>query len=111
MERLRLLKLLFFIHKCAGILLTSIYISQRVLATPTLNGTLDGDSMNIINISILPEPLTYASHLAGLINCRLMVYFSDVTMFFLLHAVSPFLPIPFPLELQVAYSGDGVHIP
>ena len=69
------------------------------------------DSMNVINISILLEPLTYASRLAGLINCRLMVYFFDVTMFDVLHAVSPFLPIPFPLELQVACSGDGVHIP
>ena len=35
----RLLKLLFFIYKCAGILLTSIYITQWVLATPTLIGT------------------------------------------------------------------------
>ena len=35
----RLLKLLFFVYKCTGILLTSIYITQRVLATPTLNGT------------------------------------------------------------------------
>ena len=35
----RLLKLLFFIYECAGILLTSIYITQRVLATPTLIGT------------------------------------------------------------------------
>jgi len=33
----RLLKLLFFVYKCAG--LTSIYITQRVLATPTLIGT------------------------------------------------------------------------
>ena len=32
----RLLKLVFFIHKCAGILLTSIYMTQLVLATPTL---------------------------------------------------------------------------
>ena len=32
----RLLKLLFFVYKCTGILLTSIYITQRVLATPTL---------------------------------------------------------------------------
>ena len=32
----RLLKLLFFVYKCAGILVTSIYITQRVLATPTL---------------------------------------------------------------------------
>ena len=35
----RLLKLLFFIYECAGILLTSIYITQKVLATPTLIGT------------------------------------------------------------------------
>ena len=35
----RLLKLLFFTYKCAGILLTSIYITQCVLATPTLIGT------------------------------------------------------------------------
>ena len=35
----RLLKLLFFIYECAGILLTSIYITKRVLATPTLSGT------------------------------------------------------------------------
>ena len=35
----RLLKLLFFIYECAGILLTSIHITQRVLATPTLIGT------------------------------------------------------------------------
>ena len=35
----RLLKLLFFIHECAGMLLTSIYITQRVLATPNLIGT------------------------------------------------------------------------
>jgi len=40
----RLLKLLFFICKCAGKFLTSIYITQRVLATPTR------DPMNIINI-------------------------------------------------------------
>ena len=32
----RLLKLLFFIYKCADILLTSIYIIQWELATPTL---------------------------------------------------------------------------
>ena len=30
-----LLKLLFFIYERAGILLTSIHITQRVLATPT----------------------------------------------------------------------------
>jgi len=35
----RLVKLLFFIYKCAGILLTSIYITQLMLATPTLIGT------------------------------------------------------------------------
>ena len=35
---LRLLKLVFFIYKCAGILQTSIYITQRVLATPILIG-------------------------------------------------------------------------
>ena len=35
----RILKLLFFIYKCAGILLTSTLITQRVLATPTLIGT------------------------------------------------------------------------
>ena len=35
----RLLKLLFFIYKGAGILLASIYITQRVLATPILIGT------------------------------------------------------------------------
>ena len=35
----RLLKLVFSIYKCAGILLTSIYIIHRVLATPTLIGT------------------------------------------------------------------------
>ena len=35
----RLFKLFFFIYKGAGILLTSIYITQRVLATPTLIGT------------------------------------------------------------------------
>ena len=38
----RLLKLLYFIYECAGILLTSIYVcinTQRVLATPTLIGT------------------------------------------------------------------------
>ena len=35
----RLLKLLFFIYECAGIVQTSIYITQRVLATPTLIGT------------------------------------------------------------------------
>ena len=55
MERLRLLKLVFFTYKCTGILLSSIYITQRVLATPTLIGTW---SMNIINIWILLEPLT-----------------------------------------------------
>ena len=56
MERLSgYLKLVFFTYKCASILLTSIYITQRVLATPTLIGTW---SMNIINIWILLEPLT-----------------------------------------------------
>jgi len=37
----RLLKLLFFVYECAGILLTvtSIYITQRMLATPTFFGT------------------------------------------------------------------------
>ena len=35
----RLLKLLFFIYECAGILLTSMHIIQKVLATPTLIGT------------------------------------------------------------------------
>ena len=35
----RLLKLVFFIYKCAGIQLTSAYITQRVLTTPTLIGT------------------------------------------------------------------------
>ena len=34
-----LLKLLFFIYECAGMLQTSIYITQRVLATSTLIGT------------------------------------------------------------------------
>ena len=34
-----LLKLVFFIYKGASILLTSIYITQRVLATPTFIGT------------------------------------------------------------------------
>ena len=43
----RLLKLVFFTYKGAGILQTSIYITQRVLAAPTLIGTC---SMNIINI-------------------------------------------------------------
>ena len=38
-KSLRLLKLLFFIYKGAGILQTSILVSQRVLATPTLIGT------------------------------------------------------------------------
>ena len=35
----RLLKLVFFIYKGAGILQTSIYSTQRVLATPTLIST------------------------------------------------------------------------
>ena len=35
----RLLKLIFFTYKGAGILLTSIYITQWMLATPTLIGT------------------------------------------------------------------------
>ena len=42
-KSLRLLKLVFFTYKGAGILQTSIYIyiyiTQRVLATPTLIGT------------------------------------------------------------------------
>ena len=32
-------KVAFFIYECAGILLTSIYVTQWVLATPTLIGT------------------------------------------------------------------------
>ena len=32
----RLFKLVFFIYECAGILLTSVYITQQVLAAPTL---------------------------------------------------------------------------
>ena len=43
----RLLKSVFFIYECAGILLTSLYITQLMLVTPTLIGT---SSMNIINI-------------------------------------------------------------
>ena len=35
----RLLKLLLFVYECASILLTSIHINQRVLATPTFIGT------------------------------------------------------------------------
>ena len=35
----RMLKLVFFIYKCAGMLLTSTYITQWVSATPTLIGT------------------------------------------------------------------------
>ena len=35
----RLLKLVFFTYKSASILLTSIHINQRVLATPTFIGT------------------------------------------------------------------------
>ena len=38
-KTVRLLKSVFFIYKGAGILQTSIYITQRVLATPTLIGT------------------------------------------------------------------------
>ena len=38
-KSLRLLKLVFFTYKSAGILQTSIYITQRVLATPSLIGT------------------------------------------------------------------------
>ena len=38
-KTLRLLKFLFFIYKYAGILLTTIYITQSVLATPTLIDT------------------------------------------------------------------------
>ena len=37
-KSLRLLKLVFFTYKCAGILLTSIYYPEG-LATPTLIGT------------------------------------------------------------------------
>ena len=39
MERLAGYYIVFFIYKCAGILLTSTYITQWVLATPTLIGT------------------------------------------------------------------------
>ena len=35
-KTLRLLKLVFFTYECAGILLTSIYITKLMLATPTL---------------------------------------------------------------------------
>jgi len=35
----RLLKSVFFIYRCVGILLTSVYITQQVLATPNLIGT------------------------------------------------------------------------
>ena len=35
----QVIKVNFFIYTCAGILLTSIYITQWVLATPTLIGT------------------------------------------------------------------------
>ena len=35
----RLLESVFFIYRCVGILLTSVYITQQVLATPTLIGT------------------------------------------------------------------------
>ena len=38
-KTVRLLKSVFFIYKGADILQTSIYIIQRVLATPTLIGT------------------------------------------------------------------------
>ena len=38
-EKTHGLKLLFFIYECAGIILTRIYITKRVLATPTLIGT------------------------------------------------------------------------
>ena len=38
-KTLRLLKLVFFTYKGAGILQTSIYITQQVLATPILIGT------------------------------------------------------------------------
>ena len=55
-KNLRLLKFVFFIYKHAGIKLTSAYITQWVLATPTL---IDTWSMNIINVWILLEPLTY----------------------------------------------------
>ena len=43
----RLLKLVFFTYKGEGILQTSLYITQKVLTTPTLIVTC---SMNIINI-------------------------------------------------------------
>ena len=46
-KSVRLLKLVFFIYKGAGIIQTSTYIIQRVLATPTL---IDTCSMNIINV-------------------------------------------------------------
>ena len=52
-KNLRLLKFVFFIYKHAGIKLTS---TQWVLATPTL---IDTWTMNIINVWILLEPLTY----------------------------------------------------
>ena len=55
-KSVRLLKLVFFIYKGAGIIQTSTYIIQRVLATPTL---IDTCSMNIINVWILPLPFTY----------------------------------------------------
>ena len=32
----RLLKSVFFIYECVGILLTGVYITQQVLAAPTL---------------------------------------------------------------------------
>ena len=38
-KTLRLLKFVFFIYKCTGIKLTSVYITQWVLATPTLIDT------------------------------------------------------------------------
>ena len=38
-KTLRLLKFVFFTYKCAGILQTSVYITQWVLATPTLIDT------------------------------------------------------------------------
>ena len=38
-KNLKLLKFVFFIYKHAGIKLTSVYITQWVLATPTLSDT------------------------------------------------------------------------
>ena len=61
-KTLRLLKFLFFIYKCAGIKLTSIYITQRVLATPTL---IDTCSMNIIKLNF-----TWTTHLMFTLECQ-----------------------------------------